>query len=296
LTLFIFGVMGWALIESLQAFAHGCMEAMGGSFLFWLVVIPMAISGIMALGITIALFRQWRRGAVLALIYDVLTGGLALLSLILADQEYVSKGGGEFAETMMVAAMTSALVLLTGAGSALLLAGCYAWKKAWWGFAVLVALTLALVAWPPLMNLANIQHVRVVRSYLATHLLRIPPETPVEVMRISDGRGGHHDDIRFHMADYCWITWPGHGSDGWHLQDHVAWGVLTKENLPRIDSEAEARKFLLRFGVTASDLGACTATSSNYCFNASTAAHYYEVTRDNGVHLFLTKPLVIPDH
>lgn len=295
LTLFIFGVAVWALIESLQAFAHGCMDAMGGSFLLWLVVIPMAIIGVMALGITITLFRQRRWGVVLALIYDVLAGGLALLGLILADQEYVSKGGGELTETILIAAVTSALVLLVSAGLVLLLAGCYGWKRAWWGWTALATLTLALVAWPPVVNLMNLQHVRVIRSYIATHLLRIPPETPVEVMRISDDRGGHHDDIRFHVADYCWITWPDHESDGWHLQDKIAWGVLTKENLPRIESEGEARQFLLRFGASANDLGACTASSSNYCFKAATDDRYYEVTRDNGAHIYLTKPLVIPD-
>lgn len=296
LTLFILGVVGWAYLESREAYAHGCMEAMSGSFLLWLVVLPLSFVGIVALSLTVLLFLSVRGGVVLTLIYDVLVGSLAFLGMVLAIQEYVSKGGGELAETLWIAAVTSALVLLVGAGLTLLLTGCYGWKRAWWGFAVLIILTLALVGWPPLFNFSNVLHVRVVRSYMATHLLRIPLETPVEVMRISEQQGGHHDDIRFYCADYCWITWPAHERDGWHLQDHVAWGVLTKEGLPRIESEGEARKFLLRLRVPAGELGVCTATGSNYCFRTGTNDHCYEVTRDNGVHLYLKKSRLVSDH
>ncbi len=293
---FIYSVVAWLLAASLEAIHHGCMDAFGGGILLWFMVLPLALIGLPVLIITVTLFRRSRRGALAALIYDTLLGIPTFIGLVAASGSYVYEGGGDLGETMMIVALIAIGALLIGTGIVLLLTGCYGWKRAWWGYAVFATLTLALVAWPPAANLGNIQHVRLLRNHLAVHVLRIPPATPVRVMRLDDANGHHREDVRFHCAEHCWIINADHEPDGWHLSTRAAWGMLTKENTPRIESESEARQLLRKMGVPEKELGDCTLTGSNYFFKVTAADHYFEVTRDLGVNFWLKQPLIIPDH
>jgi len=309
LTLLILGGAAWGFIQSTRVMGKGDVAGLCGYIGIWIVDVPLLIAGILSLLIAVALFRKSVRGVKAALIFDILIGGSVALGVVVSSTDFFLHGhfgAGDMPWRLGTTAVAAGVVLLMGAEAAWLQSACRGWRGAWRGYAVLAVLMAAMVVWLPLAEYRGIQHARVLREYIGKHLITVPADARITVLRDSSARfssasGGHEDRIDFDTQRigfpgpaYGWVFTAQHDAAGWRFEN-VA-GVAIHHGMPPvIQSAAEARDYLIWIGVPASQLGTDQPMAKKYSIARPDIGGRYEVGENGGAVLYLVAPLVIPD-
>jgi hypothetical protein len=127
----------WQFIEGFALISHGCMDRFGGEIAIYVFAVPLLVIGGTSICLAVALFRKSVLGIKAALVFDAI--------IVLIVMGVVARCLGEFYDTvsplgdrLTYGLMATTVALPFGVEAAWLLSAGRGWRRAWWGFGILV--------------------------------------------------------------------------------------------------------------------------------------------------------------